>query len=390
MTREIELIELARDLGPKLASVNVDSEKTCKPEKRAIEQLRTNGLLAMTIPSAYGGIEADALTCLKVIEELSYWDSGIGWSTMIYSKTALLGACVPEEHASQMFGVRDSNGVLECPIAAGAAAPTGQAQVVDGGIVVSGRWSWGSGAAHADWIAGGTIVEKEGETVSRNGQPALHLVFFEKEDVRLLDNWDPSGLRGTGSGDFEVVDVFVPDGRWMIIGDVAPFDSPLFKFPAFSYFALSVAAVPLGIARRAVDDFDSLMSGRIPSSTSKTIATAPITQREFGEAESLVLGAHHYVWGQVECAWEKVTAGIELTAEDRRELRMAAVQATLMCTQAVDLLYHAAGGGAVQGDSPMQRHFRDIHVATQHRQVSREFLRVSGGMRLDNEVAPTI
>lgn len=383
-------LDIALELSNELEAVNADAEVNCRVNKRAIDLMRSRGLLAMTIPAIYGGAELDVLDNLKVIEQLSYADSAIGWSAMIYSKTAHLGAAMPERWARQVYSHQgEGEGEMaSCPITAAAAAPTGRGQKVDGGIIVSGRWAWGSGAYNADWIAGGTLVEDNGEIVRlANGQPAVHLIFFKREEVLLHDNWDPSGLRGTGSGDFEVTEVFVPEGRWMILdGTSRMIDTPLYRFPALSYFAAAVASVPLGIARRALDDFQVLVSAN--GKTGKSSKTGNlIVQFEFGQAEALVGSARHVLWGSTGEMWKKIICGTDVLIEDKRQLRLAAVQATQMCAQAVAMLYSAAGGAALQGHCSMQKHFRDINAATQHRQVGREFYRLAGGARLDGESA---
>jgi indole-3-acetate monooxygenase len=379
-------LNIAVELSQELEAFNVDAEVNCRVNKRAIDLMRSSGLLAMTIPAVYGGAELDVLDNLKVIEQLSYADSALGWSAMIYSKTAHLGAAMPEHWARQVYSHQGEGETQVCPITAGAAAPTGKGRKVDGGIMVTGRWAWGSGAYHADWIAGGTLVEDNGEIVRlANGQPAVHLVFFKREEVLLHENWDPSGLRGTGSSDFEVTEVFVPEGRWMVLdGITRVLDTPLYRFPALSYFAAAVAVVPLGIARRALDDFQVLVSAN--GKTGKSSKTGnSIVQFEFGQAEALVASARHVIWGSTGEMWNQIISGTDVELEDKRQVRLAAVQATQMCTQAVAMLYSAAGGAALQGHCSMQKHFRDINAATQHRQVSREFYRLAGGVRLDGE-----
>ena len=379
-------LDIARELSRELEASNADAEANCRVNGRTIDLMRSHGLLAMTIPAVYGGGELDVLDNLKVIEQLSYADSAIGWSAMIYSKTAHLGAALPEHWARQVYGHATEGGSRLSPIAAGAAAPSGKGEKVAGGIIVSGRWAWGSGAYHADWIAGGTLVEDNGEIVRlANGQPAVHFVFFKREEVVLHDNWDPSGLRGTGSGDFEVNQVFVPEGRWMVLGGTKPIiDTPLFRFPALSYFAAAVAAVPLGITRRALADFEGLVSA--DDKTGKPGKSGnSIVQFEFGQAEALVGCARQAILGSVAELWGKVTSRSEVLLEDKRLVRLAAVQGTQMCAQAVAMLYSAAEGTALQGHCSMQKHFRDINAATQHRQVSREFYRLAGGVSLAGE-----
>ncbi len=211
-------------------------------------------------------------------------------------------------------------------------------------------------------------------------------MFFERSQVTLHDNWNPSGLRGTGSVDFEVTDQLVPEGRWTMLGTSRrQIDSPLFRFPFFGYFAAAVAAIPLGIGRRAVDDFEAIARGKVPTAKKSTLSTSSITQLDFGRAESLVEAAHTYLYGKVDEVWQKVASDGKVALEDKRQLRLAAAQATIMCADAVDLLYKAAGGTALQGDCPLQKHFRDIHAATQHRMVSPELLRLSAAARLTDD-----
>ena len=178
----------------------------------------------------------------------------------------------------------------------------------------------------------------------------------------------------------------VPDGRWTMLGTSRrQIDSPLFRFPFFGYFAAAVAAIPLGIGRRAVDDFEAIARGKVPTARKSTINEASITQLEYGRAESLVEGAKAYLYSKIEEIWQKVAIGDKVELEDKRQIRLAASRATMMCAEAVDLLYNAAGGTALQGDCTLQRHFRDIHAATQHRMVSPELLRLSAAARLTDD-----
>lgn len=382
-------LETARRLRPEIEAGCVAAEADCRVPSELIALLGAEGLLAMVIAREYGGTQLDALDSLKVIEELSYADSAVGWCTMIYTTTAMLGSFLPARWAKEVYGIRRAGSGMICPISAGAAAPSGRGKRVDGGVLVSGRWAWGSGTHHCDWICGGTLVEEDGEVRRHpNGEPAVHVMFFEKEAVHLHDNWDPSGLRGTGSVDFEVRDQFVPEGRWTVLGESRrQIDAPLYRFPFFGYFASAVACVPLGIARRALDDFEDLARAKVPAAKKTTISQSPIAQLEFGQAESLIEGAHHYLWGAVSSVWDKIVDGARVTTEDKRQLRLAASQATIMATAAVDKLYNAAGGTALQGHCSLQRHFRDIHAATQHRMVSPEMLRLAGSVRLDDRPA---
>jgi alkylation response protein AidB-like acyl-CoA dehydrogenase len=341
-----------------------------------VERLNEAGLFAMTIPADLGGGERDPGYILEVIEELAYADSAVAWCAMIYLTTAMSAAQLPKSHAETIYRIGN-----RVPITAGATAPTGKAVPVEGGLEVTGRWAWGSGTHHADWIVGGTLVS-EGDDIQRwpGGEPRVYIVFFEKSQVKLHDNWNPSGMRGTGSVDFEVEKAFVPEGRWMVQGGGLEISSPLYAFPFFGFFAACIAAVPLGIARRALDDFVGLARGK--SGGRKTISQSTLTQMEFGQAEAGLGAARHYLHGVIGEVWESVSGGEPTSLEQRRQLRLAATQATLLAAATVDRLYNAGGGSSLQGDCSLQRHFRDVHVATQHRMLSTGLQQLAGAMRL--------
>ncbi len=379
-----EALLKARALRDDIEAVSAEAERQRRVSAELIDKLNAAGLLAMNIPQKFGGAQLPALDSLKVIAELSYADSAVGWCAMIYSTTAVLGSFLPEPWGQQVYG---ADGSGRSPVSAGAAAPSGKGQVVDGGVVVSGRWAWGSGTHNCDWICGGTTV-RDGDDIRRfdNGEPMVHVMFFARDQVELQDNWDPSGLRGTGSVDFAVHEQFVPEGRWTVLGQSKrQVDDPLYRFPFFGYFAAAVASVPLGIARRALDDFDDLCRGKVPASQTSTINHSSIVQLEFGVAEALVQSAHHYLYGVVAEIWDKVAQGQRPTTEDRRQLRLAASQATRMSTVAVDKLYNAAGGTALQGHCSLQKHFRDIHAATAHRMVGTEVMRMAAAARITDD-----
>ncbi len=372
-----DVVEAARSLRAAISSRSDDIEAgKCVPAD-VINLLKQSGLLAATIPADLGGAECTPLTVLELIEELAYADSAVAWCTMIYLTTAVSAAQLDAEWARKIYQV---NGA--CPVTAGATAPTGKARRVEGGLEVDGRWAWGSGTQHADWIVGGCMVEQGGELLQlADGSPAVHIVFFEKSQVHLHDNWDPSGMRGTGSVDFEVAKAFVPDGRWVVQGgSTLNIDTPLYRFPFFGFFAACVAAIPLGIVRRAQDDFIAL--ARSKGTGRKSLAESSLTQMEFGQANAQAEAARHYLFSVVSEVWDTVLEGGTATAEQQRQLRLAATQSTTLAAAAVDRLYNAGGGTSLQGHCSLQRHFRDIHVATQHRMVSTGLVQLAGAMAL--------
>lgn len=328
------------------------------------------------VPHSYGGDQRHVLDVLDAVEEASYWEGSFGWCAMIGATTALLAAYLPPEWARKVYGdPRACTG--------GYAMPAGRARPVDGGLTVSGRWQWGSGIDHCTWIGGGCLlVDAEGRPAPRADGLAAPFVLFDRQDVELLDTWDVMGMRATGSTDYTVNEAFVPEGRWAEPQSGVPFvDAPLYRFPFLAALALGVSAVALGLARRAHAELVELAGAKRPAQSSRTLAERAVVQTEVAQAEASFRSARSFVREQVESAWDAAELG-PLPPSHRRDLRLAATHATLRAKEAVDLMYHAAGGSAVYRSAALERVFRDLHVATQHGMVAPRTLEPLGRMAL--------
>ena len=157
----------ARALEAELRERGGEIESAGEVPADLVQRMRAQGLFEATVPRMYGGTERHAVDVLRLIESVSYGDSAAGWLTMIYGTTALIAASLPDEWAQTVFGPSPT------PIVAGATAPTAKARRVEGGIEVTGRWAWGSGTAHCDWICGGTMVTAgDGVEKTAAGHPA--------------------------------------------------------------------------------------------------------------------------------------------------------------------------------------------------------------------------
>ena len=189
--------------------------------------------------------------------------------------------------------------------------------------------------------------------------------------MEILDTWFTSGLRGTGSNDFAMHDVFVPDGR-----SVQPFaarpqvDATIARFPNFTLLAAGVAATLLGMARRAIDELVALAQGKVPMFSSKTLAQSPHAQVDLARAEAMLGAARAFLLDELAQAWELALAGDRVPEASRARIRLAATHAARASADAVDLAYDAGGGSSVFTANALQRCFRDVHTGTQHLQVS--------------------
>lgn len=341
-----------------------------------VTDLVAAGAFRLAVPVAYGGPEASAAELLDAIEAVSYHDGATGWCVMIANTTALGAYLLPAEHGRTLF---------EAPTAVtgGFAMPAGQAVLQpDGSLRVSGRWQWGSGTDHCTHIGGGVlVVDEAGDPTPLPDGSAVVFAFFDRSDVTLLDTWHVSGLKGTASTDYEVHDALVPAGRWadLFAGRPPVVDGPLARLPFAGFLAAGVASVLLGLGRRAVDELVALGEKR-PSQSSKGLAERAVVQSQLAEADAAVRGGRAYLRSELARCWAAAEAGEAMGDEDKRVLRLAATTSARQAAHAVDLCYEAGGGSSVYETSPLQRVFRDAHVATQHAMVAPRMLEVLGRM----------
>lgn len=379
---EFPELEAARRLADLVAARAGDGDAARAIPRDVARLLTEAGLFRVCVPARYGGSERHVREVVRVIEEIGRADGSTGWCVMIGATTGLLAASLPDDWAQEIYGSNPN--VATCGVVRG----NGIARPVSGGHAVSGAWPFGSGISHSDWIVGGcVVVGADGETPVADARgPETRLFFFEPGQVRVLDTWYTSGLRGTGSHDFEVTDAFVPDGRSVLLGGRPRVEGPLFQFPTLGALALGVTAVSLGIARRSIQEFLTLASGKVPTGSARTLANRPLAQRSVAEAEASLRAARAFLFEVLDEAWTVAQSGA-LTTEVRALVRLAATHATWRSAHAVDLVYQAAGGTSIYDASPLSRCFRDVHVATQHLMVAEPTLEVVGRVLLGLDTA---
>jgi alkylation response protein AidB-like acyl-CoA dehydrogenase len=356
-----DLLRCVEPVGVAASARSPEIESLRRLPQDLVDDLVATRLFQAWVPKRYGGDELEAMAVLDAIEALSFHDGATGWCAMIGATTSLTAAFLPPEHAEQIFG--DPRAVT-----GGFAVPVGRGVPADGGIVVNGRWPWGSGTSHCTWIGGGVLVEGSGAP----------FVFFEPGQVELLDTWRAAGLKGTGSTDYSVTDAFVPEGRWVHVGRDEPVvDGPLYRMPFMGLLSLGVCTVALGLARRAQHELVELAGGKVPTSSRKTLAERQAVQADVARTEAAWRSARALVREVVEEATE-----VGVTDEMKRRIRLAATDAMWRSAQAVDRMYNAGGGSSIHEAHPLQRVFRDVHVATQHAMTSERTYEPVGRMAL--------
>jgi alkylation response protein AidB-like acyl-CoA dehydrogenase len=330
-----------------------------------VKALIGSGAMRLLCPARYGGAELDLPTWVHVVEELSRADGSTGWCAMTASATSSIAWFLDDEAGEEVFAAPGS-------VIAGTAAPLGRGEPTDGGHLVTGRWSWGSAVRHCRWIVGGALLAD-----------GPRLMVLEADDVTIHDTWYAAGLRATGSHDFEVDRVFVPCGRQVWPPAARPaLSGPIPAFPFFGFLALGVAAVSLGIARRAMDEIEALAVEKTPQFAHARLAEQTSPQIDIATAEARLSAARAFLHDELGRGWQDVVAGRELSARRRARLRLACAHASAEAAAATRLAFSVGGGTSVLDSSPLQRCLRDSHVAGQHAIVSRRWFETYAKVRL--------
>ena len=325
-----------------------------------VGELLDAGLLRLCLPRALGGHEADPVQMVVAIEQLARGDGSTSWCAMIASTSCLLGAYLHEDAAARVYdGGR--------AVVVGVFAPRGRAERTADGFRVSGRWPFASGVQHCDWALGGCVVESDGEVeLLENGMPDVRLMLMPVASLEVLDTWSVAGLRGTGSHDMTASEVLVdPSLSGSVFSEAPRAEGPLYRFPLFGLLALGICAVALGVARAAVAELIELAAGKVPQAGARTLAQRATVQSQVAEAEAMLRAARAFVLDEARAAWEAAQRGA-LDTERRLGLRLAATHATRTAAAVTSAMYEAGGGSSIYDTNPLQRYFRDVHVATQH------------------------
>ena len=359
-----------------------DIDTTRQLPTSVVDALRDVGVFRLLAPRDLGGAEADPLTFLRVVEAAAHADGSVGWCVMIGGCYAVFAGMLPADAAKEIYGD-------PATISAGAFRPMGVADETDDGYVVSGRWTLGSGSTHANWFVAGCAVRRDGAPViGPTGAPLFREVFLPSDAVEIIETWDSTGLRGTASHDYAVHEAFVPRVRscWFQEPPVAA--GPLYRMPPVAMFATFIGAVPLGVARHAIEEFQTVALGKGPG-IGPALADKGTTHDAVGRAQALVGSGRAYVTGALEDLWERVQAGYPPTLADRGALWLSATHAAHTALEAIELLYTASGSTAVYATSPLDRCLRDARTAVQHVTTQVGNYELAGAMTLDRFPTPS-
>lgn len=364
--RERILLAGAEEVLPLVRDEAQGNELHGRVSDRLLAALHEKRLFRLWIPRSVGGEELALVPSMRIYETVAQGDGAAGWAVMIGAGAGLFGGFMEHDAAREIFAAPDA-------LIAGSGSPQGTARETQGGYRVSGRWSYASGARNATWFTASCVVQDADGSPRHNeaGEPKIIAVAVPADEVVIFDTWAVAGLRGTGSEDFEIPDRFVPSARTFSVLTGAPReDGPLYRVPFFSIAELSFAAVSLGIARHALDEFRSIAQTKRPGGTGRVLREDPDVQSRFAAAEAAVRASRALAYDVAERIWEEVLRGNTPSERLRADVRLAALDTAHRCARAVDRLYERAGMTPLFTASAFGRAWRDVHAVTQNMVVS--------------------
>jgi alkylation response protein AidB-like acyl-CoA dehydrogenase len=343
-----------------------EGDKLMRLSDTAAKRLRESGAIRMLQPKEHGGLEVHPREFAETVMGIAAMDGATGWVNGIVGVHPWELAFADPKVQQEIWG-EDQDTWVASPY-----APMGVARPVDGGYLLSGRWSFSSGTDHCQWAFLGAMV---GDADGRPLMPPVQLhVILPRSDYQIVeDSWDVIGLRGTGSKDLIVKDAFIPTHRALSAAAVmdgtavkeAGRDETLYKMPFSCMFPLGITSAVIGIAEGALACHIATQKDRVAITGTK-IKDDPYVLYAIGDAAAEIAASRAALLETVDRFWDKTEKGQEISFEERAIGRRTQTAAAWRAVRAVDEIFARSGGGALHYKFPMQRFFRDAHAGIAH------------------------
>jgi alkylation response protein AidB-like acyl-CoA dehydrogenase len=374
------VVRAAAALQPVIRTYREEIEREQRLPPALVEQLHAAGFYRMVIPRSLGGLAVDPLTFTRAVELLAEGAGSVGWNLANNSIGQLVTLGLPDD------GVQEIHGQGAPSVIAGTAVQGGgQAVPVEGGYRVSGRWTFGSGCQESAWMLGSFQILDDRDPRRRPDGGSFWRGVFRRQEAEVVPGtWDVSGLRGTGSFDWTVKDVFLPERRTTLHAG-APLDNQWSRWPGITY-ALPVQAwvgphhssVITGIARAGIEALIQLAGEKTPRGRTGMLCENPQVQDAVGRADAVLNAGRVYRSAMIAELWNTIASGAETTLEQRARCRLASTYAADSAREAMDLVYRHGGSTSFKRESRLAECWRDLHVVGQTVTVAPEWYPIGG------------
>lgn len=370
----------------------IEAEQRFPPE--LVGQLREAGFYRMVVPRALGGLEVDPITFTRVVEHLAEGLGSVGWNLANNSIVQLVMLSMPDEGIAEIYaGGKGTTGAGTAVQGGGIATP------VPGGYRVTGHWSFGSGSPEAEWMLGSFEIHDDGVPRKREDGGRHWRGLFRKDEVTIVpDSWDVSGLRGTGSFDWTVDNVFLPERRTTIHAGI-PLDNQWSKWPGISFQLPSQcwigphhSSVITGIARGGINALIDLAVEKVPRgrASAARVCDSPQVQDAVGRADAVLNAGRSYREIMLRELWQTLADGVEISLEQKARCRLATTNAADSARQAMDLVYRHGGSTSFKRQSRLAECWRDLQVVGQTVTIAPEWYPIGGRVLMGMDPGPRL
>ena len=386
------LVDEARRLAPELAAANDEADRQRFMPETTWKSMHVAGLFRALQPARYGGGEVHLREFYDAVIEVSRASGSAGWVMGVIGVHPWQLALFPEKTQKEMWGTDASR------MHSSSYSPTGKAVKVEGGYRLSGRWSFSSGSAHCTAVNVGVIAGKKDLGGGLEVPDFRSMVVFDG-DYSLVDVWHTAGMKGTGSNDIVIDDVFVPEYRtqshmdYLTSSPLPGWDvnpAALYRTPWAVVFNFALAASVYGTALGYLDTWVKESTGRV-GQFGGSIVNDPLMQRRVAEFTWDLDAAVAKLQRDSDLMMSAAAAGEFLPPEKRAEMRWNATRGCEIVGRGVSELHHSASGRAIFSDHPLQRGFQDVQGALGHAFLVGDSISLSvGSARLGGNPVPVM
>ena len=359
-----------------------------------VGQMKEAGFYRMVVPRTLGGLQIDPITFTRVIEHLAEGVGSVGWNLANNTIVQLVMLGMPDEGIAEIYeGGKGTTGAGTAVQGGGTAIP------VPGGYRVSGRWSFGSGSPEAAWMLGSFQILDDGVPRKREDGGMFWRGLFRKAETSTVPgSWDVTGLRGTGSFDWTVDDVFLPDRRTMIHAGV-PLDNQWAKWPGITFALPSQcwvgphhSSVITGIARAGINALIDLAVEKVPRgrASAARVCDSPQVQDAVGRADAVLNAGRSYRTTMLRELWQTLADGEEISIDQKARCRLATTHAADSARQAMDLVYRHGGSTSFKRESRLAECWRDLQVVGQTVTIAPEWYPIGGRVLMGMDPGPRL
>ena len=357
-TSTVDPVQVARSLAPLIERESVAAEQATTLTAPVVDAMKNSGLFHLMLPAELQGGNANMWTAVEVIEELSRPDPSTGWGYMAnIMGSAMIVPRLGESAVKQIFGQHEPG------IIAGMVGPTGKAQPVDGGYIINGKFSFASGSGYANWVTGGAIVDTD-------EGPEVIAYVIPRDSAECHANWNVQGLMATGSYDYTVTDVFVPEEFTFSNNEAkrpASFrdpetrmGQPTLYLDRFAQATAGHLGVALGTAKRALEEITLIADNGKQRRNAPPIREQQLFQHSYVIADAKFRGARAYAKEAILAATEALANRPENTEDETHRVLQSSCWAVQCAVEVVQFAYYWSGSQGLRVPHPLGRIARDM------------------------------